>query len=268
MKNPKIGLLHILIGAMFLIGLILLSYGIGTRIVLSLAAVLFVLVIVRKDVRYLSASILAFLISFYLYTLLRGKFHQRIDDLALTILIDRLLLGLLIGGLILTAGLFRKPSSLSFRKPEWDNLIYFPFITHGFHYIKIRLFFIISILGNLAVFVPLLFIFGDMERMKGLILFALLFSVVNAFMEELLWRGTLFQVLWNEGSLFYAILFTSLAFGIHHIAIGIPLAAALSFSIGGVFFAIVTVCSRSIVPAMLWHFIINLFMVFSNFIIP
>ncbi|WP_342429560.1 CPBP family intramembrane glutamic endopeptidase [Neobacillus sp. FSL H8-0543] len=268
MKNTKASMIHILIGVLYLLGMIFISYGIRTPLVLFIAVIFLVLAIARKDVRYLILSLFTFLLSFYLYTLLRNLFHQNIDDLALTVLLDRLLLSLIIISLVITAYLCRKHISLNLRKPKWNNLIYFPFITHGFHSTKISLFLKLSILGNVAVFIPLIYIFGDWGRMKDLLFFALLFSIVNAFLEELIWRGTLFQVLSKEVSIFYATIITSLAFGLHHIAIGIPFAAAISFSIGGVFFAIVTTRSESTIPAILWHFIINLFMVFSGFIIP
>jgi len=268
MKNTKGSMIHILIGVLYLLGIILISYGIRTPLVLFIAVIFCVLAIARKEIRYLIVSLLTFLLSFYVYTLLSDLFHRYIDDLALTVLLDRLLLSLIILSLVISACLCRKSISLNFRKPDWDNLIYFPFITHGFHSIKISQFFKLSILGNVAVFIPLIFLFGDWERMKDLLLFAILFSTVNAFLEELLWRGTLFQVLSNEVSMLYALIITSLAFGLHHIAIGIPFAAAISFSIGGFFFAIVMSRSKSVIPAILWHFIINLFMVFSGFIIP
>ncbi len=268
MKTRKTSIIHILIGILYLLGMILLSYGIRTSLVLLIAVIFCAFAIARKDVRYLILSLLTFLLSFYVYTLLREIFHRYIDNLAITVILDRLLLSLIIISLVIIASLHRRSISLNLRKPRWDNQIYFPFVTHGFHSIKISLFLKISILGNVAVFIPLLFVFGDWERMKDLLVFALLFSIVNAFLEELLWRVTLFQVLAKEVSMLYAFIITSLAFGLHHIAIGIPFAVAISFSIGGIFFAIVTTRSESVIPAILWHLIINLFMVFSGFIIP
>ncbi|MDF2856107.1 MAG: family intrarane metalloprotease [Neobacillus sp.] len=268
MKNTNVSMIHIFVGILYLLGMIVISYGFRTPLVLFIAVIICVLAIARKEVRYLNSSLLTFLLSFYVYTFLRELFHRYIDNLAIAIILDRLLLSLIIISLVITASFCRKPITLNLRKPKWDNQIYFPFVTHGFHSIKISLFLKLSILGNVAIFLPLIFIFGDWERMKDLLIFALLFSIVNAFLEELLWRGTLFQVLSNEVSLLYAVIITSLAFGLHHIAIGIPFAAAISFSIGGIFFAIVTSRSESVIPAILWHFIINLFMVFSGFIIP
>ncbi|WP_430507703.1 CPBP family intramembrane glutamic endopeptidase [Rossellomorea marisflavi] len=104
--------------------------------------------------------------------------------------------------------------------------------------------------------------------MKEIVLFALAFSIVNATLEEMLWRGTLLPVLAGQVSWLYALVVTSLAFGLHHIALGIPFWPALGFSIGGFFFAIVKWRSESLFPPILWHFIINLLMVFSGFILP
>ena len=152
-------------------------------------------------------------------------------------------------------------------KPNWKEYIHFPFLTHGFHSVQVSRFLLFSMLGTAAAFIPLLFLFGDWEQMKRLAVFALLFSLVNAFLEEMLWRGALFHILSAEKSMPYAVIMTSLAFGLHHIAIGIPFAASLAFSIGGVFFAFLTVQSRSIRPSFIWHFEINILMVFGGFII-
>jgi membrane protease YdiL (CAAX protease family) len=140
-------------------------------------------------------------------------------------------------------------------------------VTHGFHSIKISTFLIIAILGNMLVFVPLIFFLNDSEQLRNLLLFGVAFSLINAFLEELIWRGRFFSILSNEVSILYALVFTSLAFGLHHIVIGIPFFAAFSFSIGGLFFALVVIKTNSIIPAVLWHFIINMCMVFSGLII-
>ncbi|CAN7539193.1 CPBP family intramembrane glutamic endopeptidase [Rossellomorea sp. LjRoot5] len=267
MKNTNMCMIHIIIGVLYLLGIVLVSYGISAQWVLIITVIFCVLAFLQKEMRYLMMILSAFLVSFYVYVLLSGLFRHHTDDLMLIVLMDRLLLSLIIISIVVTAIVCRKPFSLNLKKPKWDNPIYFPFITHGFHSIKIKRFFQLSVLGNMVVFTILLFIFGDWERMKDLLVFALAFSVVNAFLEELLWRGAFFQILSEQVSMLYALILTSLAFGLHHIAIGIPFAAAISFSIGGFFFAVVRNRSESVIPSILWHFIINLFMVFSGFII-
>lgn len=81
-------------------------------------------------------------------------------------------------------------------------------------------------------------------------------------------EGDPFTSLGRTGLMVVCTLVTSLAFGLHHIALGIPFWPALGFSIGGFFFAIVKWRSESLFPPILLHFIINLLMVFSGFILP
>lgn len=209
-----------------------------------------------------------FLGGFYGYVSFRTFLRLHVEDVAAAILIERGTLVILIAALVLTAKLTKTSFSMQLQKPKWDNRIYFPFITHGFHSIPIRLFFLFSVIGSVIGFSFNVFLFGEWDGMKEIVLFALAFSIVNATLEEMLWRGTLFPILAGQVSWMYALVVTSLAFGLHHIALGIPFWAALGFSIGGFFFAIVKWRSESLFPPILWHFIINLLMVFSGFILP
>ena len=267
MKAVNEGLSDSFLGVLFLSAMIMLSYGDFLPYVFIIVSLFLVLAVIHKKSRYLLVSLLAFLAGFYLYAFVREVFHRLIDSLPLAVLLDRLMLSVIILSLIITAALFRKNISLHVKRPKWDELIYFPYIPHGFHSIKTSRFLTFSMLGTAAAFIPLLFLFGDWEQMKRLAVFAFLFSLVNAFLEEVLWRGALFHILSDAKSLPYAVIMTSLAFGLHHIAIGIPFAASLAFSIGGVFYALITVRSGSIFPSFVWHFLINIFMVFCGFII-
>lgn len=65
----------------------------------------------------------------------------------------------------------------------------------------------------------------------------------------------------------WAVVITSIGFGLQHYSLGIPWAVCIAFSIGGVFYGGITVKSGSMIPAMIWHFVLNILMVSSGFIL-
>lgn len=93
------------------------------------------------------------------------------------------------------------------------------------------------------------------------ILYILAVAVTPAFVEEFLYRGVLLGALRSYGDGF-SVLTSSIIFGlIHGNLIQIPFAF-----IGGLVFAYITVYSGSIIPAMLLHFMNNLFSVLGDII--
>lgn len=105
------------------------------------------------------------------------------------------------------------------------------------------------------------------EAVKSLLLFAFLFALINAVFEEMIWRGPLFSSLLRQTSVSYALIVTSAGFGLLHLAIGIPVAISLLFSIAGLFYGIVVYKTNSIYPAILFHFVLNIGMVLSGWIL-
>lgn len=86
--------------------------------------------------------------------------------------------------------------------------------------------------------------------MDSVILFTIIFSLLNGIFEEVIWRGILLHS-FQEGlnNTLYAIIFTSIGFGLQHISLGFSLLPSILFSIGGVWFAIVNLSSNSIYPS-------------------
>ncbi|QGH35962.1 CPBP family intramembrane metalloprotease [Gracilibacillus salitolerans] len=267
MKKTKDNFIQIIIGTIFLCGMMVISYGNNTTLVLLVFACLFALGIAIKRYRYIIINIFIFLLSFQLYVSVRQLLHIYMENIQVIVILDRILLSIVILSLVFTSYLYKKPVDSYLNKPQWHNRVYFPFVTHGFHFIKISKFLKIAILCNVVVFVPLILFFNNMEQIRNLLFFAIIFSLINATIEELIWRGAFLNLLSKEFSMVFALIVTSLAFGIQHVVLGIPILAAVSFSIGGLFFAIVVIRANSIFPAIMWHFIINLFMVFSGLII-
>ncbi|MEJ9222613.1 CPBP family intramembrane glutamic endopeptidase [Priestia aryabhattai] len=122
-----------------------------------------------------------------------------------------------------------------------------------------------GLIGSATIFVPLLFV-EDISYTKSFVIYGIVFSVINAILEELLWRGIMLSHLKSNLSTFYAVFITSIGFGLLHISIGIPVIMSLLFSLGGLFYAFVVLKTKSIYPAIVFHFIINLGMVFNGWI--
>ncbi|WP_281186660.1 CPBP family intramembrane glutamic endopeptidase [Bacillus solimangrovi] len=144
--------------------------------------------------------------------------------------------------------------------PDWGKRIVLPF-----HSIKISYFLFFGLLGSTTIFIPLLFLEG-INYTTSFVIYGIFFSIINAFLEEFMWRGIMLSSLKRNVSTFFAVLTTSIGFGLLHISIGIPLIMSLLFSLGGLFYAFVVLKTNSIYPAIVFHFIINVGMVFNGWI--
>jgi uncharacterized protein len=144
--------------------------------------------------------------------------------------------------------------------PNWREQIVFPH-----HTLPTRIFLLFGLLGSFTIFIPLFF--KGVVLSKSFLLFALFFSFINALLEEFLWRGVLLSSLRVNISTPYAVVTTSIGFGLLHLSIGIPLIMSLLFSFGGLFCAFVVLKTKSIYPATLFHFVINIGMVLNGWIL-
>ncbi|MBZ5753606.1 CPBP family intramembrane glutamic endopeptidase [Metabacillus rhizolycopersici] len=117
-----------------------------------------------------------------------------------------------------------------------------------------------------TILIPL-FRHQEISYLKSILLFGILFAIINATLEEVIWRGIMLSSLKRNVSTFYAVVITSIGFGLLHLSIGIPLIISLLFSFGGLFYAIVVLKTNSIYPSIVFHIVINLGMVFNGWII-
>ncbi|MBP2242282.1 membrane protease YdiL (CAAX protease family) [Cytobacillus eiseniae] len=160
---------------------------------------------------------------------------------------------------------FNEKMNFYWTKPNWQAKISFPFIWTGFHSISIKLFLIIAISINIISFFP--FILQMSHQLSTFfILFLLLFSSINAILEEILWRGIILTRLVDLAGEKTALLISSFAFGLSHLILGYSFLTCMLFSIGGIFYAGMTIRSGSIYPAIIWHFIFNILMIASGLI--
>ncbi|WP_077212250.1 CPBP family intramembrane glutamic endopeptidase [Bacillus dakarensis] len=179
----------------------------------------------------------------------------------LKIILNRLFLVWIIAGVLMNFLFFKKKVSWYNSKPDWKNPIVLPF-----HRVNTFWFWMIGIVVNVMVY--LFFIVQkDIEYILSLILFGLCFSLLNAVFEEIIWRGIMLSALKEFTSTGYAIIVTSIGFGLLHLSIGFSISLSLLISVTGVIYAVITLKTNSIYPGIVFHVVINMGMVLSGFII-
>ncbi|WP_445486842.1 CPBP family intramembrane glutamic endopeptidase [Niallia sp. 03133] len=249
-----------LIATLFFIGIIFITYSIW----LDFAGIIFLLLIIyiaNVDNRFVTSIFITFLMSFLLYQLANIFIDKFEISRELRVLINRGLLIIIIIGLS-TVNLFHKKKISFFNhKVKWSNSISMPF-----HSIKLSYFMIIGVIISGTVFIPFI-LEQEFSYIKSILLFGLLFSIINATLEELIWRGIMLTCLKEYISVTNAVIITSIGFGLLHLIVGIPFIISLLFSFGGLFYGFVVIKTNSIYPAIIFHFVVNIGMVLSGIIL-
>lgn len=249
-----------ILAGIFLIGIIFISYKMWLGSVLMLL-ILLLIYFTNQKYRFLISIFISFLVSFVIFQLTNVFFERYDFSKEIRVLMNRGFLIIIIVGLLITHHFKKEKFSFFHQKPKWNNRIYLPF-----HSIKISYFLLIGLLINAASFTPFI-VQQELSQIKSILLFCILFSIINGLLEEILWRGILLSSLREHVSVVYAVLITSLGFGLQHIAIGFPLYISILFSIGGFFYAFVVLKTNSIYPAIVFHIFINICMVLSGMIL-
>lgn len=202
--------------------------------------------------------------SIYLYAI--SHWVPQVQSTEIHIFLDRMSLVLVLIPLLLLSLFLHRPFMNYWRKPAWEATLVFPFIWSGFHRVSVTRFLAIALAVNLAVFFPFLYRNG-WSGIGEIWVLAIIFSVTNALLEELIWRGVLLSRFAEGLGEKWAVVLTSMGFGLQHFSLGFSWPVCLAFSIGGLFFGGITVRSRSILPAMAWHLLLNLLMVLSGLVL-
>lgn len=213
-----------------------------------------------KEHRSMSSILVSFLVSFLFFQLASNQVENLEVTKELKILLNRCLLIIIFMGMILSQVFYKRRISLFAKLPKWSSKITLPF-----HTIKLSYFLFISFFVSCTLLIPP--IVNEKVDIGSVFLFAVLFSIINATLEEFIWRGILLSSLSEYVSPLYAMLVTSLGFGLYHIAIGIPFGLSLLFSFGGLFYSIVVLKSNSIFPAIVLHLVINIGIVLNGWIV-
>lgn len=255
-KNISLNLSALL----FFLGIIVFSYKMWFSGFLVCLFLLLIYLTNRKN-RFVSLMFLFFLVGLSLYQI-TNLFIDTFDiSREFRIILNRILLIMMVAGLFISHLLSKKEISFYNNKPQWNSVIRLPF-----HSIKLSNFMLQGIMVSVAIFIPFV-LQQDLNDIKSLIVFCILFSVINAWLEELIWRGILFSSLKKELSVMYSLVITSVGFGLLHLSIGFPFMICLLFSFGGLFYGMVVLKTNSVYPSILFHLVINIGMVFGGVIL-
>ncbi|RBP96251.1 hypothetical protein DFO70_10154 [Cytobacillus firmus] len=249
----------------FIAAILLFQYKLfAFAFMLSFGLIIFLLFISKRE------RVFSWIIAGYLTGSLLFLYGDKLLDAlpfqhSILMIFNRILLLIPIILLVYISKKFNKTAIPFWRKPDWNSHIFFPFIWSGFHSLKIKYFLLIAIMINFASFAYSIFS-AENSLTRDFLIFLIGFSIINGMMEELLWRGIILSRMLELSGEKAAVLFSGLAFGFSHIMLGYSFISCLLFAFGGVFYAAITVKSRSIFPAVIWHIAMNLFMILSGFI--
>lgn len=245
---------------LFFAGIILFSFRL---FVWGLLPLIFLLIIYISTNKYRSS--VSLFIFFLLGTLMFQIGSNYINEWNISVemktIINRSLLMFIMVGTVISLMLSKQKIFYFGLLPDWQRRITMPF-----HTIKLPYFLLIGLMVSSTILIPL-FRHQEMSYLKSILLFGILFAILNATLEEVIWRGIMLSSLKRNVSTFYAVVITSIGFGLLHLAIGIPVIISLLFSFGGLFYAIVVLKTNSIYPSIVFHIVINLGMVFNGWII-
>ncbi|WP_066051676.1 CPBP family intramembrane glutamic endopeptidase [Robertmurraya korlensis] len=244
---------------LFFVGIIVIS----SKIWIGAVAVLLLLFIFMKssNYRFLAFTFICFLVSLIVYQIINIEIELNDVPREPMILLNRSLLVLMLVGLYISHRVSNQKIFFYFHLPRWRHLVELPF-----HSIKLSTLTLIVIGSTGAAFLPIV-LHQEILINKTFIVFCILFSLINATLEELIWRGVLLFSLVKYVSVSYALVVTSIGFGLMHLFIGIPFILCLFFSLGGLFYGMIVLKTNSIFPSIIFHMVINIGMVFSGFIL-
>lgn len=218
-----------------------------------------------KQKRIFVWVILAYSLS-YLFYLYGDRFIEELPLRVNTLIIlNRFLLLLPIFFMSYVIKKFKAEINYYWKKTNWQAKISFPFVWTGFHTISMKVFLPIAICVNILFFIPLI-LNTKLNTGFSFFIFLILFSFINGILEEILWRGIFLTRMVDLAGEKAATLFSGIAFGLSHLALGYSWLACLGFAIAGFFYAGITIKSGSIMPAIILHFVLNILMILSGII--
>ncbi|RJS62439.1 CPBP family intramembrane metalloprotease [Bacillus sp. PK3_68] len=248
--------------------LLVISIQIHSYLLMSLCIffAIFLFVILDKPLKSFVYTTSFFGIGFFIYLYINAHGIVQAESRELHIFLNRLSLVTVLIPLVVLSLFSSSPFIRYWRRPEWNEYIYFPFIWSGFHQTKIKFFLTIAVTVNILICTPFVILNG-WSFIQEVWLLTIIFSLTNAVLEELIWRGALLSRFSEQLGEKWAVIITSLGFGLQHYSLGFPWLACLAFSVGGLFYGGLTIKSKSIVPSIVWHVILNVLMVLSGFIL-
>ncbi|MEC0300970.1 CPBP family intramembrane glutamic endopeptidase [Peribacillus frigoritolerans] len=258
-NQSRTNMFLLFLATLFFAGIILYSYRL---FVWGLLPLIFLLTLYISTNKYRSSVSLFmfFLLGTLVYQLGSSYINEWNISIEMKIIINRSLLMFIMIGTVISLMLSKQKIFFFALLPDWQRRIKMPF-----HTIKLPYFLLIGLMVSSTILIPLYS--QEIRDIKTILLFGMVFAIINATLEEVIWRGIMLSSLKRNVSTFYAVVITSIGFGLLHISIGIPVIISLLFSFGGLFYAIVVLKAKSIYPSIVFHIVINLGMVFNGWII-
>ncbi|MBM7572345.1 CPBP family intramembrane glutamic endopeptidase [Aquibacillus albus] len=220
----------------------------------------------EKTIRYFVLTLMAFGIGFFVYSYITTHWLINISQDETRVLLNRLSLIVVLVPLIFFSLIFRLRFMYYWQKPQWEEPVHNPFIWAGFRKTKVSTFLVMAMMINFLVFLPFI-LNHSFSFFQGIWGFMIIFSILNGTLEEMIWRGFLLSRFSENFGNRWAVVLTSVGFGLQHYSLGFSWVSCLAFSMGGFFFGAITVQSKSIVPAVIWHMFFNALMVLSGMIV-
>ncbi|MGP4039131.1 CPBP family intramembrane glutamic endopeptidase [Gracilibacillus sp. D59] len=254
------------ITSLILFGTLIIVLQLNNYLLMTVWGIGVGLILIDKSMRFFIVITLTFGIGFFLYGYVNSQWIADMSPEEMRIILNRLSLIVLIIPLICISLIYRLPSMSYWQKPQWGELVRIPFIWSGFRQVKVSKFLAMAMLINLIAIMP--FIVNNswiyIQEIWG---FLLLFSTLNSVLEEIIWRGILLSRFSECFGNRWAVLITSIGFGLQHYSLGFSWVSCLLFSVGGFYFGAITVHSKSIIPAIIWHMLFNALMILSGMLV-
>ncbi|WP_156337222.1 CPBP family intramembrane glutamic endopeptidase, partial [Paenibacillus dakarensis] len=111
------------------------------------------------------------------------------------------------------------------------------------------------------------FIDWSIPDLGQLLLYAFCFSLINAVLEEVVWRGYILNSFIQIAGELKGILIAGAGFGFYHFHLGFSWWVCLLFAVFGMMMSATAVRSQGLLPVIVMHFIINVLFVLSGMII-
>jgi uncharacterized protein len=259
-NRSRLNIFLLFLAILFFSGIILFSYRLFEWGLFSVIFLLFICISTKKY-RSSVSLFMFFLLGTLMFQIGSNYIYEWNISSEIKIIINRSLLIFIIVGTVISLMLSKQKIFFFALLPDWHRSIKMPF-----HTIKLPYFLLIGLMGSSIILIPV-FSHQETSYLKSILLFGILFALINATLEEILWRGILLSNLKENISTFYAVVITSIGFGLLHLSIGIPVIVCFLFSFGGLFYAIVVLKTNSIYPSIVFHIVINLGMVFNGWIL-
>ncbi|MGG1876988.1 CPBP family intramembrane glutamic endopeptidase [Paenibacillus cisolokensis] len=148
---------------------------------------------------------------------------------------------------------------------QWGRALYFPWIITGFRRDPVWRFMLIFAAVSAAAFAFV--VDWSRDDLAQLAFYALLFALINAVLEELLWRGYVLSQLTEDYGDIKGLVIGGTAFGFYHLHLGFPWTICLLFSLFGMMMGAVAIRSQGLGPVIVMHAVMNLWFVMSGMII-